>query len=381
MALVVRYFSTTSAGAADGTSWANRAALLSTGAFSTIITGFAFNGTDSLLVVIGPGTYTVTTGLTTGSFSNAPTAANPLIFHGCDSSGVLLTPPDPNWSSDQPAWDVSGMPVIATTSNIATLTGSTTAWHARFINFTGSGRNGALVTNLATLDWCSLENSTANSSAGCSSGTVRLSNCLLACSGSSYQYIVTGVINAIDNCRFTGAAGSSGNRDAVSASNTTAGMQFTRNTITGCGGRGWYNNAANAGVMSYLINNTILNCGSTGIELPSTASQTNFLTIFHNYIANCAAYGINAQSAANVMCFQNRLRDNASGNLNGLGNFPTSENYTTDSDDATELYNAATGDYRIKSTAAIWGSGYGVSEAPAPNALNPFTSIFGGSRT
>ncbi len=65
----------------------------------------------------------------------------------------------------------------------------------------------------------------------------------------------------------------------------------------------------------------------------------------------------------------NRLRDNGtSGNFTGTGNWPTTENsvnYTTDSDDATELVNVAGGDYRIKNTATIWGMGFGVSEQPA----------------
>ncbi len=87
MATVTRYFSTAGAGTADGTSWANRAALFSGGAWSTVITGFNFTGSDSLECRIGPGSYTITASLASGLFANAPTVSNPLILQGCDSSG------------------------------------------------------------------------------------------------------------------------------------------------------------------------------------------------------------------------------------------------------------------------------------------------------
>ena len=70
MAIVTRYFSTASAGAGDGTTWANRAILFTGGAWSTVITGFAFNGSDSMVARIGPGTYTVTVGMASGLFAN-----------------------------------------------------------------------------------------------------------------------------------------------------------------------------------------------------------------------------------------------------------------------------------------------------------------------
>lgn len=89
------------------------------------------------------------------------------------------------------------------------------------------------------------------------------------------------------------------------------------------------------------------------------------------YIANSTTSGISGNSQAYVTSFQNRLRDNGtSGNWTALaGNSLTNENdninYTTDSDDASELVNVAGGDYRIKNTATIWGMGFGVSEQPA----------------
>jgi hypothetical protein len=100
------------------------------------------------------------------------------------------------------------------------------------------------------------------------------------------------------------------------------------------------------------------------------------------YIANSTTAGITGQSNAYVTSFQNRLRDNGtSGNWTALaGNNLTNENdninYTTDSDDASELVNVAGGDYRIKNTATIWGKGFGVSEEPpASSAGGSFAFI------
>src|SRR5689334_12015839 len=102
MAITTRYFSTTGAGAADGTTWADRAALFSAGNWSTVITGFNFAGTDSMVARVGPGNYTCSQSLASGLFANPPTIANPLILHACDSSGNLIDPPSPTWTADLP---------------------------------------------------------------------------------------------------------------------------------------------------------------------------------------------------------------------------------------------------------------------------------------
>jgi hypothetical protein len=66
----------------------------------------------------------------------------------------------------------------------------------------------------------------------------------------------------------------------------------------------------------------------------------------------------------------NRFRDNPNGNIVGLGNGPTDlDSYTTDSDDATEYVDAASGDFRIKLGAATWGKGYGAGDQPRRGTL------------
>ena len=143
MSIIVRYFSTSSAGAGDGTSWANRAALFTGGAWSTVITGFAFNGSDSMEARVGPGTYSITVALASGSFANPPTVTNPLIIHGADSSGNLLSPPDPDWTSNMADWDASSLPILDTSSNINTL--NLAACYPRLLKFTASNSTTAFL--------------------------------------------------------------------------------------------------------------------------------------------------------------------------------------------------------------------------------------------
>ena len=363
MAVVTRYFSpTAAAGSGDGTSWANRALLISAGTWSAVLTGFAFNGSDSLLAYIGPGTATVTAALASGLFANPPSAANQLFLYACDSSGSALSPPDPNYTSDQPAWDYSGLPVLSSTTNVATL--NLDYCNPRLLNITATGRtSGAVViypTSAAgTIDWCRVSNTASNSSAGGISGE-KVTNCLVEM-GTQFAYGITARGGAnIFNVRLTASGGGSGNRDGVVYAGTTSGSSFRGLTIVGFAGSGITSSSSNTGQSFAASRCTILSCG-TGIKMASTASQVANHSIGRCYVANCTT-GIDAQSAARVILANTRLRDNTT-NLSGFGNFPQDTGvYTTDSDDATEFVASGSGNYQIKRTAAIWGQGYGVSE-------------------
>lgn len=365
MALVVRYFSTSSAGAGDGTSWADRAALFTTGNWSSVITGFDFSGSDSMECRIEGGlTYTCSQSLATGLFSNAPTVANPLMLHGCDSSGNKLSPPDPDWVSAQPAFTDTSLPTIDSTTNITQV--NLTTCQLRLTKHTASGRNGAVILALL-MDWGVVSNSTSNSSAG-AVASVLVSNSVLSCSGSSYGAVASQV-NAIpmDNVRVEGVAGSSGNRDGVAFSGTTARNVLSRLTVVGNGGRGIAYTGSNAGVTLFLNDCTVVGNAGDQVQFPNTASQTNICVARRCLITGGGAYGINPGANTNLLVSQCRLRDNTSGNLGTFGNYPTDlNNYTTDSDDATEYVNAAGGDYRIKYGSAIWGMGFGAGDEPAP---------------
>jgi hypothetical protein len=371
MAIVTRYFSTAAAGAGDGTSWANRAQLHNAGTWSTVITGFSFAGADSLECLIGPGTHTITTNtLATGLFANPPTVANTLFFHGCDSSGVQLEPSNPDWRSAEPVdWD-SGLPVLATTTNIATTSLQNCIW--RFVKFTASGRNGSVVSSSVKMDWCVVENSTSNTTTSALgfAATSNLSNCSLSCTGSSYSAVMTSsaAMNLI-NVRIIGVAGSSGNRDGLVFSGTTPIVHCSRVAIVRTGGRGFAYTGSNAAVSTKFVNCLIANNTGDGVLFPNTASQTQVQIFDKCVITGNGGYGINPQGTNTAIALTNsRMRDNTSGNINtSLGNYPTDfSNYTTDSDDATEYVDASsTFNFTIKNTAAIWGKDYGTGDQAA----------------
>jgi hypothetical protein len=359
MAVVTRYFSTSSAGAGDGTTWADRAELLPSGGWSTVITGFDF-ATNGLLALIGPGTHACSQTLNNTLITTDPSAEFPLILHGCDSSGVPLAPPNAVWTSAQPTWDASGMPVIATTGNLAAVDQGASV--VRLLKFTMSGATTNPGIRPHRVDWCIIEHSGSHTSAAGVSANF-IANSSIVMTGTAYNTALIGSFSA--NVRIEGnASASSGNRYGITAS--SANPQIQGCTLLGHPGGAVVFTSASTSFSSYVLNNMVLASG-VGILLPSTASQSAMSHVVGNYIANCGTYGLDAQSGARVFSAGNRLRDNTSGNFNGFGNYPTTElNYTTDSDDASEFADSGAGDYRIAHDAAIAGMGFGVSEEPAP---------------
>ncbi len=162
----------------------------------------------------------------------------------------------------------------------------------------------------------------------------------------------------------------------------TASPTLRGNTIINHVGGGLVSTSSSAAFSMVAIRNTINACSGNGISLTATASQTQICRLLNNYIANSGGYGVDA-SASRAMAANNRLRDNAIGNLNSFANYPTTlNNLTTSSDDATEFVNVAGGDYRIKASSAIWGKGYGVSDEPASGgiSLGKLKSVLAGGR-
>lgn len=353
----------------DGTTWDKRAALFAGGAWSAVITAFNFStGSDSLYCLIeGAKTYTITAGLLAATFtSGAPAVARPLILHGCDSSGVPLPHPDPNWTSDQPSFDTTTFPILSTTTNITTIDINMITTHCRFIKVSATGATTNPPIRNVSFYGCYVVNSGSNNSA-VASGACQGDSSVFEVTGSSYSAVCQG--DALTNCRIIGnSSASSGNRNGVLNSNSN--LRYFRITAINNPGSG-----IALGTSTTSSNTNISNCmlhgNGTGIAFPSAASQTSTQRVMGCYIANSTTSGISGNSQAYVTSFQNRLRDNGtSGNWTALaGNSLTNENdninYTTDSDDASELVNVAGGDYRIKNTATIWGMGFGVSEQPA----------------
>lgn len=364
MAIVTRYFSTSSAGDADGTTWAKRAALLDgSGYFSSVITGFDFTS-NSLLCLIGPGTYTVGQNFTSALFSvNTPTIPSPLIFHGCDSTGAQLTPPKNGWQSAEPEWDMTGVPVLSFGGSYYGTLANFFVYH---INISGS-RAGYILPSLMGGSWCKFS-TTSSSTSGYVLSTVAnpLTNCIIDASGASAFVYIAIPGTPLINCKLVGPGVStgSGTRDGVYG---TAGYDIINCTISDIGGHGVSIAAATATRRMEIINTTIANCGGSGINLANSASPiTSRSGIYNCMITGCGAYGVNANSQMAAIVKDCRMRNNTSGNTPaGLGNYPDYLNIDTSAGtDANEYVDPASYDYRIKSSSHLWGKGYGAGEAP-----------------
>jgi hypothetical protein len=358
MAIVTRYFAASAAGDGTGSSWANRAALIATGAWSTVITGFDFSGADSLVCYVQGASYTAPSILQSSSFSvAAPTLLNPLIIRACDGSGAAWVPPDPDWVSPQAAWSTTGMVVLDFSSdkyinlNYASLLG---------VKCTGS-RNGYIYASIGgVMDWCIIENTGAGTSGTTASTYLSASNSVFKCTN-GFSYI-TATAAELYNVRLEGpgASSGSGNRDGISTSGV---INFTRVAVVGCAGAGIKLSTTTVARSVMILGCTVANCGGVGIDLDLTSGTSTVVqAVSHCVVTGCSA-GVDANDNMSVVVSSCRLRDNTSGNVVNARNYPTDlNNYVTDSDDATEYVDATNGDYRIKATSAIWGKGYGAGD-------------------
>jgi hypothetical protein len=365
----------------DGTTWDKRAALVAGSAWSAVITAFNFStGSDSLYCLIeGNKTYNAgSVSLVTGSFSSgAPTVARQLTLHGCDSSGVPLSDPDGNWTSDQPAFDTTTFPTLSYTGNVLSVDLNSATTTLRFIKLAGTGNTTNPFVRSVTLINCFVTNSASNTSLVVS-GALTAFNSVFEATGTAYAIVTQS--GSLVNCRIVGnSSASSGNRHGISSA--TASSFYLRVTVVNNPGSGLILTSSTTSSSSSMIN-CLFHGNGYGIRLQSVAGQTSLQRIQGCYIANSTTAGIDGQSQAYPITFSSRLRDNGtSGNWTAiLGNSLTNENdninYTTDSDDASELVNVAGGDYRIKNTATIWGKGFGVSEEPpASSAGGSFAFI------
>jgi hypothetical protein len=382
-ALTVRYFGVTGAGAADGTTFNDRAALFTGGAWSTALTGFGFNS-NGMRARICAGTHSPTVALSAGLFANAPSLLNPLIIVGCDASGNELSIPSPSWTAVQPEFDDSGFPVIAFSTNIAGINLANTSWN--LVKFTSSGNTTTAPISAATsVNWCSLYVSGSGNTAliGCNAIN-RLTNSQIVMTATAFRcgLLNTGGAIMVDNVRFRGngtANTGSGNRHAIEQSGG-AGTSFRNVCAFAFDGSAFAYTGSTASNAIVLTHCTFANCRGTLILCNNTATQT----VVH-IIQNCmltgggltsgTGYAIDAQSAADVVVNQCRVDRNGSGNFNTFLNYPTDlpGMYTTADVDANEYVSAGTGstaDFSIKAGAtSIYKKGYGVIRPPPSTVI------------
>lgn len=347
MALVIRYFSTTSAGAADGTTWADRAALFSAGVWSSVITGFNFTGGDSLVARIGPGSYTCSQSLATGVFtSGAPAIGRFLILEAADSSGDALAHPDPDWVSAQPAWDDSSMPVIATATNVATLEAGFI--ESKLLKFTASAVNGWIVSG-SILHSCVLVHSgNMGSGRGLTNGNAF--GCVIKMTGTQWDYATN---SGCHNTRLEGNPSASSNNR-----NGNAGGTMTKSTAYGFVGYAFLASSTGGAVDSVFVG------GSYGIY---NNHASNLKLVRNCVIVGAANWGVATAAAASMTITNCRLRNNTSGAITATSTGEAIElsNDTTSGTDADEFVDAANRDYRIKYGSAYWGKGIGAGDGPA----------------
>lgn len=381
MAIVVRYFSTTGAGAEDGTTWADRAAFFSGGVYSTIITGFNFAGSDSLEVRLGPGTYSCGNVTFTGSlFANPPRPANPLTIHGCDTTGNRIVPAlwnccqGPLPVTDYPLWDfgtgaLNIQNIILRCLSLLNNSTSPTINASGTLNF-GNG---------TSAEYCLFKN-TGGQAAGFGT-TATAHSCHFITEATNYNSVVAGGGINVQNCRIQGnPLATTGTRRGLEGSVSGILKPAPSNCIIDCPTSAVVNVSSIAGNGLAVVGYTIVNCATVSeaaINAPnanSGAAPTSHNVVYAKncFVANCGV-GINTQNTA-ARIFENRLRNTT--NYTVPVNSIIAGNYEAAGTDADEFVDAANGDYRIKSTSIYWGKGIGAGDEPASGGTSRPTNPF-----
>lgn len=378
MAIVVRYFSTTGAGAEDGTTWADRAPFISGGAYSTILTGFDFNAGDSLEVRLGPGTYNCPAIIATAIFtSNPPRPANPLTIHGCDTNGDRIVPTE--WNCCQGSLPTTGYPVL----DLGVYSVNLSNLNLRCLYLTGSGGNvvNSGLSYGSSYEYCRIEStSSSNTNPAQLNGNSFVHSCHIICTGNGWNALCVSL--NITNCRLEGnPSATSGNRFGMSANTSGMWRPLSRNCLLNIPGYAVVNSrpavdgAIGASELTIVNCATVANQGAiSGLNFPNTGTNLNynFVQAQNCFIANCGIGIQGANIAAKIL--GNRLR--CTTNYNVGANSIIAGNYEASGNDADEFVDAANGDYRIKSTSIYWGKGIGAGDGPASGGtsrpLSPF---------
>lgn len=370
MGLVTRYFSTTGNGTEDGTSWDNRAPLISGGAWNTIITAFPFTaGSDSLECRVGPGTYNCP-GLSSGPSgtftAGEPTRNNSLFFVAYSAKdGGPLPVPNPNWSSAQPIWSTANMPLFDFGSN----TQEQHHIHFYMMRLQSSNTGGVIGINgrFAVFTWCEIIGTGTNTNGIVAHGEA--TNCVIRVTSPDYREVFRPSGNGVyHNVRLEGnSSATGGDRNGFSANSNSAAFYVNCTSIDNPGYGFAHTSASVVSAIIRMYKCLAYNNGSDGLF---TAEDANTVGYQHQ-IANCVivnngGYGVSyAQSP--IIFSQNRLRNNTSGNYTtaSLENGIYLVNDESTGSDEDEFVDHTNRDLRIKNTSSLWGKGYGPGDQEA----------------
>lgn len=369
MALVTRYFGVSGAGAADGTSYANRAPLYTAGNWSSIITAFNFTS-DTLLCLIAPGNYTCSQSLTSAIFSSTVPTNNEfsLNLSACDSSGVPWVCPT-DWSSASiPTWQ-NDLPFIDHTAN--------SAWvNLIGLNLYGMNvrRSNALLAansrpfqSASSMQWCYGEVTASSTAVSVFNpqGTTPLINCVGVCSGTAFDNVfIFSSTTAVENCKAIGnPAASSGNRAGFNVASAIS-MTFSYCTASGVFSGFQYTGAVGG---RFATNRCTVKSNGYGMYAPS-ANTSGLSQGVHDSFIVAATEGVTTPIVLAQGIRNNRIRSATPLVI------PASQiaygNITTAGSDADEFVDAANHDLRIKNTSTYWGKGLGAGDEPASGGGN-----------
>lgn len=368
MAEIIMYASTSGAGLQDGTSWNNRAALISGGTLNSIFTSFDFTS-NSLRLLTGSGTYSPTS-TPVFSGSSAPSNLYPCIFQACDSSGDYWLPPNKGWLSSQPVWDTSEMPYI---SQAAANFGFFSVAGISVFGFKLSGSNPTtrMLSSLIGINWCLIENSGSNGNANITdSNVVQISNSVLRMTGSSYSAVIYSIPNyAIKNVRIEGNPNATTGSRIGWSSSSNGFFKGNRVTILGNVGGGILCASAGSSTGIELFNSVIYANGGDAVASSGTLLAGS--RIHNSIIVNNSGYGIVSTASYPMYVVDSRLRNNASGNYLNVN---TQTNNLISSGLNTDEFVNTTGtisqlNLTVKNSSSIWNNNYGVGDQVAETGV------------
>jgi hypothetical protein len=374
----VLYFGQSSAGTADGSSWANRAAFIVAGSINSLIMSRDYGTNGPLTAYVENGaTYTLTSTQDLGAATGYD-LLNYCIMHGCDSSGNPLVP-NMGWTAAEPYTQIFGseeFPKIDTNSYWIDFD----VGGARCMQFTNTlTRYGTIVIGMI-FDYCVSDNQFGHvnaSSFGVDNTYYgRFTNSVAITRGGGDGIAVgTQSLGMIRNVRCEGI----GTRmrtgigmavydtvnmsvDRICVVNATDGLALTpqRNLNSG-----------------QIANSTFIDC-TTGVRFDGDGSAAatdarSTLQVDRCLFVDCGTdigYDADTTYTHLLVATNNRHRGYTTRLSVDWPDVFEFDEYLTAATDADEFVNAGSGDYRIGKQALTHGMGFGVADEPKELNVN-----------